>query len=128
MKKKTAEYLMRAEQISSQHLRSNMGQGSTQTVVSGSLTNAKLCFIYIQESSKQFIYEMFFPKVLGAQCCPSTSRGGQHSPSEELRAYRVLGVIDKVSLSRILCQFVFFVQTEYVCNKTLCFIYVRIFL
>ena len=35
MKKKTAEYLMRAEQISSQHLRSSMGQGSTQTVVSG---------------------------------------------------------------------------------------------
>lgn len=35
VKKKTAEYLMRAEQISSQHLRSNMGQGSTQTVVSG---------------------------------------------------------------------------------------------
>ncbi|TMS12337.1 Ribosomal protein S6 kinase delta-1 [Larimichthys crocea] len=32
VKKKTAEYLMRAEQISSQHLRSNMGQGSTQTV------------------------------------------------------------------------------------------------
>uniref|UniRef100_A0A7N6B897 Ribosomal protein S6 kinase polypeptide 1 n=1 Tax=Anabas testudineus TaxID=64144 RepID=A0A7N6B897_ANATE len=56
VKKKTAEYLMRAEQISSQHLRSNMGQGSTQTVVR------------------------------------------QHSPSEELRAYRVLGVIDKVLL------------------------------
>jgi len=35
VKKKTADYLMRAEQISSQHLRSNMGQGSTQTVVSG---------------------------------------------------------------------------------------------
>lgn len=35
VKKKTAEYLMRAEQISSQNLRSNMGQGSTQTVVSG---------------------------------------------------------------------------------------------
>uniref|UniRef100_A0A3B4WTX5 Ribosomal protein S6 kinase polypeptide 1 n=1 Tax=Seriola lalandi dorsalis TaxID=1841481 RepID=A0A3B4WTX5_SERLL len=35
VKKKTAEYLMRAEQISSQHLRSNMGQGSTQTAVSG---------------------------------------------------------------------------------------------
>lgn len=68
VKKKTAEYLMRAEQISSQHLRSNMGQGSTQTV------------------------------ALGAQCCPSTSRGGQQSPSEELRAYRVLGVIDKVLL------------------------------
>ncbi|XP_018550015.1 ribosomal protein S6 kinase delta-1 [Lates calcarifer] len=68
VKKKTAEYLMRAEQISSQHLRSNMGQGSTQSV------------------------------ALGAQCCPSTSRGGQQSPSEELRAYRVLGVIDKVLL------------------------------
>lgn len=68
VKKKTAEYLMRAEQISSQHLRSNMGQGSTQTV------------------------------AFGAQCCPSTSRGGQQSPSEELRAYRVLGVIDKVLL------------------------------
>lgn len=36
VKKKTAEYLMRAEQISSQNLRSNMGQGSTQTVVSAS--------------------------------------------------------------------------------------------
>ncbi|XP_056284391.1 ribosomal protein S6 kinase delta-1 isoform X1 [Pseudoliparis swirei] len=68
VKKKTAEYLMRAEQISSQHLRSNMGQGSTQTV------------------------------ALGAHCCPSSSRGGQQSPSEELRAYRVLGVIDKVLL------------------------------
>lgn len=32
VKKKTAEYLMRAEQIASQHLRSSMGQGSTQTV------------------------------------------------------------------------------------------------
>uniref|UniRef100_A0A671Y288 Ribosomal protein S6 kinase polypeptide 1 n=1 Tax=Sparus aurata TaxID=8175 RepID=A0A671Y288_SPAAU len=62
VKKKTAEYLMRAEQISSLHLRSNMGQGSTQTVVSGR--------------------EM--PQA--------------RSPSEELRAYRVLGVIDKVSL------------------------------
>ncbi|KAK2856246.1 hypothetical protein Q5P01_004981 [Channa striata] len=68
VKKKTAEYLMRAEQISSQHLKGNMGQGSTQTV------------------------------ALGAQCCPTASRGGQQSPSEELRAYRVLGVIDKVLL------------------------------
>ncbi|XP_026174174.1 ribosomal protein S6 kinase delta-1 isoform X2 [Mastacembelus armatus] len=68
VKKKTAEYLMRAELISSQHLRSSMGQGSPQTV------------------------------ALGAQCCPSTSRGGHQSPSEELRAYRVLGVIDKVLL------------------------------
>uniref|UniRef100_A0A3B4AV90 Protein kinase domain-containing protein n=1 Tax=Periophthalmus magnuspinnatus TaxID=409849 RepID=A0A3B4AV90_9GOBI len=33
VKKKTAEYLMRAEQISCQHLKSNMGQGSTQTVL-----------------------------------------------------------------------------------------------
>ncbi|KAM6992455.1 ribosomal protein S6 kinase delta-1 [Tautogolabrus adspersus] len=68
VKKKTAEYLMRAEQISSQHLGSNMGQGSTQTV------------------------------ALGAQCCSSSSRGSQQSPSDELRAYRVLGVINKVLL------------------------------
>ncbi|CAM9311935.1 unnamed protein product [Lampetra planeri] len=63
VKKKTAEYLMRAEQISNQLLRSNMGQGSTQIV-----------------------------------CCPSTSGGGQQSLSDDLRAYRVLGVIDKVLL------------------------------
>uniref|UniRef100_A0A8C8DQ62 Ribosomal protein S6 kinase polypeptide 1 n=1 Tax=Oryzias sinensis TaxID=183150 RepID=A0A8C8DQ62_9TELE len=62
VKKKTAEYLMRAEQISSHFLKSSMGQGSTQTV-----------------------------------CC-SSSRGGQQSPSDELTAYRVLGVIDKVLL------------------------------
>ncbi|XP_034017522.1 ribosomal protein S6 kinase delta-1 [Thalassophryne amazonica] len=68
VKKKTAEYLLRAEQISSEHLRSGMGQGSTQTV------------------------------VMGVQCCPSGSRGGQQSPSEELKAFRVLGVIDKVLL------------------------------
>lgn len=41
---------------------------------------------------------IFLSKALGAQCCATTSRGGQQSPSEELRAYRVLGVIDKVSL------------------------------
>uniref|UniRef100_H3DG30 Ribosomal protein S6 kinase polypeptide 1 n=1 Tax=Tetraodon nigroviridis TaxID=99883 RepID=H3DG30_TETNG len=63
VKKKTAEYLMRAEQIASQHLRSSMGQGSTQTVV-------------IEISSSQSL----------------------RSPSEELRAYRVLGIIDKVLL------------------------------
>ena len=34
--------------------------------------------------------------MVGAQCCPPTSRG-KPSPAEELRAYRVLGVIDKVS-------------------------------
>lgn len=39
VKTKTAEYLMRAEQISSQHLKSSMGQGSTQTVVSGAICN-----------------------------------------------------------------------------------------
>nr|XP_057913199.1 ribosomal protein S6 kinase delta-1 isoform X2 [Doryrhamphus excisus] len=68
VKKKTAEYLMRAEQISCQHLRSNMGQGSTQTV------------------------------MIGVQCCASTSRGSQHGPAEDLSVYRVLGVIDKVLL------------------------------
>ncbi|XP_077366235.1 ribosomal protein S6 kinase delta-1 isoform X2 [Festucalex cinctus] len=68
VKKKTAEYLMRAEQISSQHLGSSMGQSSTQTL------------------------------VMGAQCCASTRRGSQHSLSDDLGAYRVLGVIDKVLL------------------------------
>ncbi|KAK0148099.1 Ribosomal protein S6 kinase delta-1 [Merluccius polli] len=68
VKKKTAEYLMRAELIANQHLRGGMGQGSTQTVA-----------------------------MVGAQCCPPTSRG-KPSPAEELRAYRVLGVIDKVLL------------------------------
>ncbi|XP_038143399.1 ribosomal protein S6 kinase delta-1 [Cyprinodon tularosa] len=68
VKKKTAEYLMRAEQISALHRRSSMGQGSTQTV------------------------------AFGAQCCSSTSRGGQQSPFDELTAYRVIGVINKVLL------------------------------
>uniref|UniRef100_A0A096M2Q9 Ribosomal protein S6 kinase polypeptide 1 n=1 Tax=Poecilia formosa TaxID=48698 RepID=A0A096M2Q9_POEFO len=62
VKKKTAEYLMRAEQISGLHLRSNMA------------------------------------KAFGAQCCSSSSRGGQQSPSDELIAYRVIGVINKVLL------------------------------
>ncbi|XP_020782721.2 ribosomal protein S6 kinase delta-1 isoform X1 [Boleophthalmus pectinirostris] len=68
VKKKTAEYLMRAEQISCQHLKSNMGQGSTQTV------------------------------AMAAQCCPSSSREISHPSAEELRVYRVLGIIDKVLL------------------------------
>ncbi|XP_046878148.1 ribosomal protein S6 kinase delta-1 [Hypomesus transpacificus] len=68
VKRRTAEYLMRAEQISSQHLRSSMGQGSMQAV------------------------------AMGQQCSAPTSRGGQQSPAEELTAYRVLGVIDKVLL------------------------------
>ncbi|XP_051909528.1 ribosomal protein S6 kinase delta-1 isoform X1 [Hippocampus zosterae] len=68
VKKKTAEYLMRAEQISSQYLGSNMGQGSTQTL------------------------------MMGAPCCSSTSGENQPSLSDDLAAYRVLGVIDKVLL------------------------------
>lgn len=39
-----------------------------------------------------------YPKALGVQCCASTGRGSYQGPSEELRAYRVLGIIDKVSL------------------------------
>ncbi|KAJ8009679.1 hypothetical protein DPEC_G00094010 [Dallia pectoralis] len=68
VKKRTAEYLMRAELISNQHLRNSMGQGSTQAA------------------------------AMEAQCPPPTSRGRQHNPSEDLRAYSVLGVIDKVLL------------------------------
>ncbi|KAM9779524.1 ribosomal protein S6 kinase delta-1 isoform 2-T2 [Syngnathus typhle] len=68
VKKKTAEYLMRAEQISSRHLCADMGQAPSQTL------------------------------VVGAHCCASTSRGSQHSLSDDLAAYRVVGVIDKVLL------------------------------
>ncbi|XP_068609707.1 ribosomal protein S6 kinase delta-1 [Brachionichthys hirsutus] len=68
VKTKTAEYLMRAEQISSQHLRNSMGQGPTQNV------------------------------GFREQCCPTSSRGGQQNPAEELGIYRVLGIIDKVLL------------------------------
>lgn len=128
VKKKTAEYLMRAEQISSQHLRKDMGQGSTQTVVSGRKSVSGIhqsSFISmnpLQEMNEPpyvLIYTMtliallfllspgyhftllklhFFLKAFGEQCCPSTSRGGPRSPSEELRSYRVLGIVDKVSL------------------------------
>lgn len=42
VKKKTAEYLMRAEQIANQHLKSSMGQGSTQTVRTG-ITSSQKC-------------------------------------------------------------------------------------
>ncbi|XP_061668381.1 ribosomal protein S6 kinase delta-1 isoform X2 [Syngnathoides biaculeatus] len=69
VKKKTAEYLMRAEQISSRHLCSHVGQGSTQSV-----------------------------QLMGTQCCVSTSRGSRQSLSDDLGAYRVVGVIDKVLL------------------------------
>lgn len=41
-------------------------------------------------------WKVFLFKAFGVQCCSSLNRGGQQSPSEELRAYRVLGVIDKV--------------------------------
>lgn len=42
VKKRTAEYLMRAEQISSHHLKDDMGQGSTQTVVSGAKMSCEM--------------------------------------------------------------------------------------
>lgn len=109
VKKKTAEYLMRAEQISSQHLRSNMGQGSAQRVVRGGGMSSDLTPLTFSHTRGHktdrdhilmvnlFCSFFFLSKALGAQCCPSTSRGSQQNPSEELRAYRVLGVIDKVS-------------------------------
>ncbi|XP_062406597.1 ribosomal protein S6 kinase delta-1 [Sardina pilchardus] len=68
VKRKTAEYLMRAEQLTNQHTQLNhiMGQSSTQSA------------------------------VLGSQCCrPSWS---QQTQSDDLNNYRVLGVIDKVLL------------------------------
>lgn len=110
VKKKTAEYLMRAEQIASQHLRSSMGQGSTQTVVieisSSQSLRLKLC---CHSGQIDWTWLMLTPslvlsKALGVQCCPPTSRGSYQSPSEELRAYRVLGIIDKVTLLLLLPQ------------------------
>ncbi|KAL2082178.1 hypothetical protein ACEWY4_021996 [Coilia grayii] len=68
VKRKTAEYLMHAEQLSNQHahIYDIMGQSSTQSA------------------------------VLGSQCCrPSWS---QQSQCDDLNNYRVLGVIDKVLL------------------------------
>ncbi|XP_030637244.1 ribosomal protein S6 kinase delta-1 [Chanos chanos] len=66
VKRKTAEYLMRAEQISVLHLTDDMGQNSTQN------------------------------RALGPQCCGVA--WGHASQADELRNYRVLGVIDKVLL------------------------------
>ncbi|KAL0967821.1 hypothetical protein UPYG_G00257550 [Umbra pygmaea] len=68
VKKRTAEYLICAEKISSQHLGNSMGQGSTQRV------------------------------AMESQCFTPNNRGSEQRPSQELGAYRVLGVIDKVLL------------------------------
>ncbi|TRY84465.1 hypothetical protein DNTS_035819 [Danionella cerebrum] len=65
VKRKTAEYLMRAELISEQ-LKDGMGQSSTQST------------------------------ALGSQCCGSSWI--EQTYSDELKHYRVLGVIDKVLL------------------------------
>uniref|UniRef100_UPI003D9CB5A4 ribosomal protein S6 kinase delta-1 n=1 Tax=Danio rerio TaxID=7955 RepID=UPI003D9CB5A4 len=65
VKRKTAEYLMRAELISAQ-LKDGMGQSSTQS------------------------------RALGSQCCGGSWTEQTHS--DELKHYRVLGVIDKVLL------------------------------
>ncbi|XP_016318284.1 ribosomal protein S6 kinase delta-1 isoform X1 [Sinocyclocheilus anshuiensis] len=65
VKRKTAEYLMRAELISGQ-LKDSMGQSSTQS------------------------------RALGSQCCGGLWAEQTHS--DELKHYRVLGIIDKVLL------------------------------
>ncbi|XP_056337502.1 ribosomal protein S6 kinase delta-1 [Danio aesculapii] len=65
VKRKTAEYLMRAELISAQ-LKDGMGQSSTQS------------------------------RALGSQCCGGSWTEQTHS--DELKHYRVLGIIDKVLL------------------------------
>ncbi|XP_067273503.1 ribosomal protein S6 kinase delta-1 isoform X2 [Pseudorasbora parva] len=65
VKRKTAEYLMRAELISAK-LKDSMGQSSTQS------------------------------RTLGSQCCGGSWSEQTHS--DELKHYRVLGVIDKVLL------------------------------
>ncbi|XP_048062932.1 LOW QUALITY PROTEIN: ribosomal protein S6 kinase delta-1 [Megalobrama amblycephala] len=65
VKRKTAEYLMRAELISAQ-LKDSMGQSSTQS------------------------------RALGSQCCGGS--WSEQTYTDELKHYRVLGVIDKVLL------------------------------
>lgn len=65
VKRKTSEYLMRAELIST-HLKDSMGQSSTQN------------------------------RALGPQCCGVSWVEQTHT--DELKHYRVLGVIDKVLL------------------------------
>uniref|UniRef100_H3A6J1 Ribosomal protein S6 kinase delta-1 n=1 Tax=Latimeria chalumnae TaxID=7897 RepID=H3A6J1_LATCH len=67
VKKKTAEYLMRAEQISTQHLKNSSANGSLHSVPPGLLSSR-----------------------------PSWNL---RSPAVELKAFRVLGVIDKILLA-----------------------------
>uniref|UniRef100_A0A8C6KND9 Ribosomal protein S6 kinase C1 n=1 Tax=Nothobranchius furzeri TaxID=105023 RepID=A0A8C6KND9_NOTFU len=55
VKKKTAEYLMRAEQISSQHLRSNMGQGSTQTLTINGTIPTQVLLVMDKRTQETFI-------------------------------------------------------------------------
>lgn len=79
-----------------------MGQGSTQTVVTeitDSFKSLPLCLFLIQIQLIQLF--LIHLKALGVQCCASTGRGSYQGPSEELRAFRVLGVVDKVSLLEI---------------------------
>ncbi|XP_034777308.2 ribosomal protein S6 kinase delta-1-like isoform X4 [Acipenser ruthenus] len=66
VKKRTAEYIMRAEQISNQYLKASTENGSVQTVPPGQLS--------------------------------SRPTWNLRSPAEELKVFRVLGVIDKVLL------------------------------
>lgn len=82
-----------------------MGQGSTQTVVSGretllsSIISTLFTLVFKCIQFVTLCDEFVFPKALGAQCCSSMSRGGQQSSFDELMAYRVIGVIDKVNLT-----------------------------
>ncbi|XP_060687456.1 ribosomal protein S6 kinase delta-1 isoform X1 [Hemiscyllium ocellatum] len=66
VKRKTAEYLIRAEQISTQYLRTSMENGSVGSMPPGPLS--------------------------------SRPAWNLRNPAEELKAFRVLGVIDKVLL------------------------------
>ncbi|XP_041030534.1 ribosomal protein S6 kinase delta-1 isoform X1 [Carcharodon carcharias] len=66
VKRKTAEYLIRAEQISTQYLRTSMENGSIHSMPPGPLS--------------------------------SRPAWNPRNPAEELKAFRVLGVIDKVLL------------------------------
>ncbi|XP_063079463.1 ribosomal protein S6 kinase delta-1 [Engraulis encrasicolus] len=80
VKRKTAEYLMHAEQLANQH--AHIQQLTNH--------NAPLHDIMGQNSSHS--------AVLGTQCCRSGGASQQQSQNDDLNNYRVLGVIDKVLL------------------------------
>lgn len=68
VKKRTAEYLMRAEQISSRHLTDDMGQGSTQTVVSEAKISAASLLSAVRNSEYSHLLQKLQIPCFVFQC------------------------------------------------------------